>query len=129
MVAAGGMLGVFAVGTIKAAQNIIGITHVFFQALENIVPARASFFYKQGGVTKLINYLKRVSFIGGVVTLFIILIVSLFPKLWISLFYGENYSEISYVLLWYGPIYLCFFFGLKNALCEAMCDSPYPVPW
>ena len=113
LVAAGSILGVFAVGTIKAAQNIIGITHVFFQALENIVPARASFYYKQGGVTRLINYLKRVSCIGGVVTLFIVLIVSLFPKLWISLFYGDNYSEISYALLWYGPVYLCVFFGLS----------------
>ncbi len=113
LIVAGDILGLLAVGAIKAAQNICGITHVFFQALENIVPSRASFFYKQGGITSLLNYLKRVSFIGGVVTLFIILIVSLFPKLWISLFYGENYSEISYVLLWYGPVYLCVFFGLS----------------
>ena len=113
LVAAGGILGVIAVGTIKAAQNIIGITHVFFQALENIVPSRASFFYKQGGAGSLIGYLKRVSFVGGIVTLCITLIVCLFPELWISLLYGEIYSEISYVLLWYGPVYLCVLFGLS----------------
>jgi len=113
LIVAGDILGVFAVGAIKAAQNIIGITHILFQAMENFVPSRASFHYRQGGVNSLINYLKSVSFIGGVVTLLIILIVSLFPKVWLSLFYGENYSEISYVLLWYGPIYLCIFFGLS----------------
>jgi O-antigen/teichoic acid export membrane protein len=112
-VAAGSILGVFAVGAIKAAQNIIGITHVFFQALENIVPARASFYYERGGVTRLISYLQRVSFIGGIVTLFFVLIVNLFPKLWISLFYGDDYSEVSYALLWYGPVYLCVFLGLS----------------
>ena len=60
----------------------------------------------------MITYLKYVSLAGGVVTLFIVLIISLFPKVWLSLFYGDNFSELSYVLLWYGPIYFCIFLGI-----------------
>jgi O-antigen/teichoic acid export membrane protein len=118
LIAAASVLGAFAVGVIKAAQNIIGITHILFQAMENFVPSKASFYYRQGGAICLINYLKKVTLIGGVVTLFIVLIISLFPKVWLSFFYGEKYSEVSYVVLWFSPIYLCIFlnFSLRSGL-------------
>ena len=39
LIAAGSILGPLAVGAMKAAQNIIGVTHILFQAMENFVPS------------------------------------------------------------------------------------------
>jgi O-antigen/teichoic acid export membrane protein len=109
LIAAGSILGTIAVGAIKAAQNVMGITHILFQAMENFVPSTASFHFRYGGVNSLINYLKHMSAIGGSITLILVMMTSLFPKFWLSLFYGEIYEEASNVIIYYGPIYLCIF--------------------
>ena len=42
IVVAGGVLGSAAVGAIRLAQNIVGVLHVLFAAMENIIPVRAA---------------------------------------------------------------------------------------
>ena len=44
IIAAGAILGPRAVGATRMAQNVVGITHVLFLAMENIIPTRASLF-------------------------------------------------------------------------------------
>ena len=65
ILAAGSLLGPVAVGALKAAQNIIGISNILFQGLENIVPANASRNFKVNGVKGLKLYLAKVSLFGG----------------------------------------------------------------
>jgi O-antigen/teichoic acid export membrane protein len=88
IVAAGGVLGAVAVGALKAAQNVMGITHILFQGLENIVPVRAGTYYHKGGSQALVVYLRKVAWAGGLATAAMALLAAAFPEFWLGLFYG-----------------------------------------
>lgn len=112
IIGAGGILGAAFAGALKAAQNIMGVSHIIFQGLENIVPARASYHYFQGGWTCLLLYLKKVTYWGGACTALIALLAGTFPVFWLTLFYGDEYQTYGFVLQWYAVIYLLTFVEL-----------------
>jgi O-antigen/teichoic acid export membrane protein len=111
LIAAGPLLGATAVGAIKAAQNIIGILHILFQGMENIVPVRASFYYSQNGIRGLRIFITRVLFWGGGATAIIALLAALFPVVWLHLFYGPEFENFGYILQSFAIIYLLVFIG------------------
>ena len=127
IVAAGSMLGATAVGAIKAAQNIMGISHILFQGLENIVPVKASFHYTQSGIKGLITYLKKVTLWGGITTAIIALTAGLLPRLWLTLFYGAQYQEFGFILQWYAIIYLFIFIGLPIRAGLRTLETTRPI--
>ncbi|WP_228856223.1 lipopolysaccharide biosynthesis protein [Desulfomarina profundi] len=112
IIGAGSILGPASAGALKASQNIMGISHIIFQGMENIVPARASYCYHQGGWAKLFTYLKKVTGWGGAFTAIIVLLAIVFPSFWMGTLYGSEYEAYSYVLQWYGGIYILIFLGL-----------------
>lgn len=112
LVAAGSMLGPASAGALKAAQNIMGISHILFQGLENIVPSRASHYYFQGGWTRLLDYLRQVLLWGGGCTALVAFSAGFFPEFWLNLFYGDEFLIYGHVLRWYAGIYLLIFLGL-----------------
>ena len=59
IVAAGAMLGASAVGALRAAQNLMGVTHILFMGLENVVPIQAARHFHDGGKKALVEYLNR----------------------------------------------------------------------
>ena len=112
VLAAGALLGVTAVGALKAAQNIIGVTHILFQSLENIVPVKASVLFSRLGVEGLVKYLKQVAFLGGGVISIICILVGVFAEDLMGLIYGSTYEAYGYTLQWYAVIYLLIFICL-----------------
>lgn len=106
----GNILGAAAVGILKASQNIIAVTHVLFLGLENIVPPKASLYFREHGVIAMITYLRKVVFVGGGATAIICFLVGLFPELWLGILYGADYLEYGFVLRWFAVIYLLMFF-------------------
>jgi len=52
-IVAGAVLGTFSVGAIKACHNIVGISHIVYQGLENILPSRLGLQYKDGGIAAI----------------------------------------------------------------------------
>lgn len=112
LVVAGYFLSPSAVGAVKAAQNVVGITNVLFQGLENFVPSRASACYYKGGLKSLNTYMKTVISFSGGATLFIIFVLVATPGYWFSLFYGDIYSGYESLLYWYGVIYLLMLMSL-----------------
>ncbi|WP_211828562.1 lipopolysaccharide biosynthesis protein [Kistimonas asteriae] len=110
-VVAGVLLGPIAVGAVKACQNIIGITHILFQAMENFVPSQATRALRKG-IKELKNYLLKLVCIGGIGTGLIIIIVVLFSEPLITLVYGEEYLEYSYLMNWFGVLYCLSYLSL-----------------
>ena len=98
---AGAMLSVAAVGAMTAARNIVGLTNLLFLAMENLVPSRAARIYSQRGIAALGRYLRRVSVIGGGLTLAIVGIAAIAPEFWLKLFYGEAYQGYGWVVIWW----------------------------
>lgn len=110
-VVAGVLLGPIAVGAVKACQNIIGITHVLFQAMENFVPTQASKELHKG-IRELNKYLLKLACIGGLGTVLIIIIVVGFSEPLLKLVYGKEYVEYSYLMNWFGVLYCLTYLSL-----------------
>ena len=110
--ATGVLLGAAAVGALRAASNLMGVTHILFLGLENIVPARAAQHFRHGGVKALKGYLLRVSWTGGLVTAFVAGVFAVAPGFWLDLFYGGSYARYGYVVQFFAAVYILMFMGV-----------------
>ncbi|MBQ0799829.1 MAG: hypothetical protein KBT63_11145 [Porticoccaceae bacterium] len=123
----GSLVGPVAVGALKATQNIIGVVHILFQGLENIVPSTASRHFMKDSLVGLKQYLLKVSFWGGGATVVIALAVSLSPDTLLRLIYGEQYQGYGYVLRWYALCYVFIFFSLPLRAGLRVLDASQPI--
>ena len=112
MIAAASVLGAPAVGGLRAAQNIIGITHVLFLGLENAVPSQASRHFYVSGYRALSAYLRRVAWLGGGLTLGAALVIAVAPGFWINLVFGGDYVAYADILRWMALCNSIYFFAL-----------------
>jgi len=103
----GFLLSAAAVGRMGATQNIVGISSILFQAMENFVPSNAARIYKSGNISDLNSYLKKVALYGGTISLSIVVIAGIFAKPLLELVYS-NYTDDSW-MIWFWGIY--FFLG------------------
>ena len=111
IITAGLVLGPLAVGALKAAQNIVGVTHILFQALENIVPIKASQ-AKKKSINHLTDYLKKVVLVGGLIVSAVCLVMGIFSEKIMNLIYGKDYEDYGFVLTYYSAIYILIFLCL-----------------
>lgn len=109
---AGSLIGTSAVGAIKAMQNLIGIFHIVFLALENILPIKFSQTYHiqgRAGLKRLLEININYTWIIFIPTL---IITSLFPSQIVSLIYGTEYIDHSYILTWFTVIYVFIYINM-----------------
>ena len=129
VIAAAWVLGASAAGALKAAQNIIGVLHILFQGLENIVPAEASRRLHQKDVRALISYLRRVTWLGATATVLIALVVGVFATFWLRLFYGDDFLAYGNLLRWYALVYVLAFFGTPLRAALRALEYTEPIFW
>ena len=103
---AGALLGVNAVGGLKAAQNLMGVTHVLFQGLENVVPVRAASHYRQDGSAGLTAYLRDVAWVNALATALVAFVAAAAPAFWLALVFGDAYAAYGDLVRWFAVIYL-----------------------
>ncbi len=118
IIAARALLGASAVGALSAAQNLMGVTHILFQGLENIVPVRAARHFHECGRNALYGYLKRVTLLGEGATAAVAAIAAIAPDFWLGLVFGDQYIGYGYLLRWWAVVYLLKFltFPLRAGL-------------
>ncbi|MDW3646467.1 MAG: hypothetical protein R8P61_05380 [Bacteroidia bacterium] len=118
LLAAAALLGPLALGALRIAQNLLGLTHVLFQAMENVVPVKAAESYAKEGFTAMKKYLMKLSLRSGMVVLGILLLLALSAKMVLGLVYGAEYESYAYLLMGYCLFYLSLFPGypLRYAL-------------
>ena len=102
----GALLGPVAVGAMRAAQNLMGVTHVFFQALDNWAPVRASHIQAQQGVTGLRTFTRKLLLVTGGVTAIAALAIAVPAGFWLELLYGGEYATHGWLVTYYGAAYL-----------------------
>lgn len=123
----GVIVGPIALGAVRAAQNIMGVTHVLFQAMENIVPVSMASHYKDSGIYGMKIYFKKAILIcSGPTILFCILTASI-PELILHIFYGNQYRGSGYLLYWFFPIYILISFGLPLRSSLRALSSTRPI--
>lgn len=118
LLAAAALLGPLALGALRIAQNLLGLTHVLFQAMENVVPVKAAESYAKEGFLAMKKYLLKLSVRSGLVVLAILVLLALGAKPVLGLVYGTEYEAYAFLLMGYCLFYLSLFPGypLRYAL-------------
>lgn len=100
-------LGDEAVGGLRAAQYLLGVTHFLLFAFENYMPRRAAEEMRRGGVQRLVRYLTYQSVLLGGVCALIILPVVIFPETLLGLVFGEEYVAYAATTPIFAIAYVC----------------------
>jgi O-antigen/teichoic acid export membrane protein len=121
--------GAAASAILRAANNIVGVAHVWFLGLENVVPAQAARLMRVKGIEGMLRYIKAIFLRWGGVTLVFTAIVGCFPVFWLRLCYGTKYSSDGSVLRLYAFLYLFIFVsGPLRAGLQAL-EYTAPIFW
>jgi O-antigen/teichoic acid export membrane protein len=93
------------------AQNLVGITHVLFLAMENTIPAKAAAIMREGGSLGMLKYLKHFTFRMGGLVITILSTLVVFSGYLIHTFYGTEYAGYQFMLQGFCLIYIVVFVG------------------
>ena len=120
---AGIYLGNTAVGALKAAQNILGINHILFKLIENMAPVKAGKLLVKSGINEMVSYFKQLTIVSiGCFCIFTLLIISFSDEL-MTIIYGAEYTDYSWLLISYSGIYLCLLLGFLLRICLRTLDN------
>ncbi|THD44612.1 MAG: hypothetical protein E7774_10075 [Bradyrhizobium sp.] len=100
LLASGAMLGVAAVGGMRAAWLVLAINNVLLLGQQNFLPTRAAEVLHRDGRPAFKSLMQRWTLLGLGITLAISLIAVAAPAFWIKLFCGE--AMLPYANLVYG---------------------------
>jgi O-antigen/teichoic acid export membrane protein len=118
--------GPAAAGILRVAQNIVGVTHIWYLGLDNIVPAETARRLHSDGLDAAFDYIKQILWRWGVITLLFLTLISLFPQFWLSLIYGAKYAPYGGILRLYAAMYFMVFFA--NPLRAGLQALEYTAP-
>jgi O-antigen/teichoic acid export membrane protein len=105
VIAAGALLGPIAVGALKASQNLIAVTHIFFQAADNVLPARAARIFHAAGRPALDRFVRRLMLLGCAGTGLVGLIFAIPAREWLTLLLGASYADYGFVVAGFAVSY------------------------
>lgn len=129
LLAAAAILGPVALGVLRMVQNVVGLLHVLFLAMENIVPVNASANYHQGGMPQLRKYLWKNSLQMGSLTALVLIALMLASKPLLYFFYGEATVGYSFVLIGMSIIYVLIFIGHPLRFALRTLEHTRPIFW
>jgi O-antigen/teichoic acid export membrane protein len=127
IVAAGAMLGAAAVGSMKAAQNIVGISHILMLGLENVAPISAARRYHASGGPALSRYLVRFTVLGGSAMALIIGLASIAPDFLLRVIYGSEFEGQGYLVRWWCFIYFFVFLAVPPRIGLRTLEHTRPI--
>jgi O-antigen/teichoic acid export membrane protein len=121
--------GAAAAGVLRSAQNIVGVAHIWFLGLDNVVPAEAARRMHTEGLDSSFRYIRSILVRWGLVTLAFVICIGVRPDFWLKLVYGSKYASYGYILQLYALLYLmAFFSGPLRAGLQAL-EYTRPVFW
>ncbi len=129
LLAAAALLGSAALGALRMVQNVVGLLHVLFLAMENIIPIQAASTYHEGGMDQLRKYLWKISLQTGAVTFLILLGLMLASKSILFFLYGEVTVGYSFVLIGMAMVYVLVFIGHPLRFALRTLENTRPIFW
>jgi len=129
LIGAGALMGTAAVGAVKAAQNLMGVTHILLMGLENIVPIRAARCFPEKGKKELGDYLKRIALLGGSATLAISTAAFVASAFWLGLVFGQEYQQYGFILKWFAFVYIFIFLAMPLRIMLRTFEQTQPIFW
>jgi len=111
LIAAASTLGTTAVGAVRMGQNIVGLCHILFLAMENIVPAEAAQLFLQKDRQALVQYLLKIGLKIGAIVLTTLSVMAIAAPNLIHWLYGASFVSYSYVVWGYCLLYIFVYIG------------------
>lgn len=121
--------GAAAAGVLKASQNLMGVTHVWFQGLDNVVPAETARRLHSGGVHTMLAYIRSILVKWGGLTLLYAAIMGTAPALWLRLVYGPQMAQYGSILRLYALMYVLIFVGSPLRAGLQALEFTVPIFW
>ncbi|WP_027419030.1 lipopolysaccharide biosynthesis protein [Crocinitomix catalasitica] len=106
---AASLIGLSAVGAVRILQNIMGVLHVLFLTLENVVPVKASFLLSNHSSVHMFTYLKKVTLFAGFLYAILLLVISFFGAEIIAFLYGSTYLTYLNAFYMFIGVYILVF--------------------
>jgi O-antigen/teichoic acid export membrane protein len=121
--------GAAAAGVLRASQNLMGVTHVWFQGLDNVVPVETARRLREGGVHSMLAYTRSILLKWGGLTLLFALVMAAAPGLWLRLIYGPQMYQYGYILRLYALLYVFIFVGGPLRAGLQALEFTVPIFW
>jgi O-antigen/teichoic acid export membrane protein len=121
--------GAAAAGVLKASQNLMGVTHVWFQGLDNVVPAETARRLNQSGVHSMLAYTRSILFKWGGLTLLFAIVMAAAPGFWLRLIYTPEMVQYGYILRLYALLYVIVFIGGPLRAGLQALEFTVPIFW
>jgi len=111
IISAGSILGIASVGIIRVLQNIMGVLHVLFLTLENVIPVKASILLNNHGKKQMFTYFKKVLIVTGALYGLILIVLKFSGRLILTFLYGIEYAKYTHLLDLFIVLYIFVFIG------------------
>ena len=121
--------GAAAAGVLKASQNLMGVTHVWFQGLDNVVPVETAHRLHDGGVHSMLAYTRSILVKWGGLTLVFAIVMAAAPGFWLRLIYGPEMAQYGYVLRLFALLYVLIFIGGPLRAGLQALEFTAPIFW
>ncbi len=121
--------GVAAAGVLKASQNLVGVMHVWFLGLDNIVPAETARRLREGGVHSMLSYTRSILAKWGGLTCLFAAVMAAAPGFWLHLAYGAQMAQYGYILRLYALLYIFVFVGGPLRAALQALEFTAPIFW
>jgi O-antigen/teichoic acid export membrane protein len=129
VLAAPAYYGAAAAGVLKASQNLMGVTHVWFQGLDNVVPVETARRLRDGGVPSMLAYTRSILFKWGGLTALFALLMAAAPGFWLRLAYGAEMAQYGSILRLYAVLYVIIFIGGPLRAGLQALEFTAPIFW
>jgi O-antigen/teichoic acid export membrane protein len=121
--------GAAAAGVLKASQNLMGVTHVWFQGLDNVVPVETARRLRDGGVHSMLAYTRSILVKWGGLTLVFAIVMAAAPGFWLRLIYGPDMAQYGYILRIFALLYVLIFVGGPLRAGLQALEFTAPIFW
>lgn len=126
-VIAGAVFGPAAVGGMRAAQNLMGVSHVLLLSLENFALKVAARRLVQGGIAEMLRYFHRLGAASVLAMAAMALAIVLPREFWMALVFGVEYASFADLLLWFGGVYLLWVVAAVLVLALRTMERTGPI--
>lgn len=118
-----GVLGQSVAAAIRTAQNLLGPINVFFQWMDNVMPARTASHLRAGGEPAMRIFLRRVALVGVLLLGALVAMLFFTAEPLIVLLYGEAYRPYAGLVVLQGVFFsISHFYRIETYASRALND-------